>query len=61
LHKTVVAITQDRLGQHPAFPGGRLTNFVRYIKVDPEVRGMVEVVPGSSPQRIRRKNEGPAD
>ena len=60
LLKTVVAITQERLEHHPAFPGGRLTNFVRYVKVDLEGRGMVEVVPRSSPQRIRRKNEGPA-
>lgn len=52
--KTIVAITQARLGDHPAFPGGRLTNFVRYIKVDLEGRGLLEVVPRSSPQRVRR-------
>lgn len=52
--KTVVAATQARLGDHPAFPGGRLTNFTRYIKVDLEARGLIEVVPGATPQRIRR-------
>ena len=52
--KAVVATVQARLGQHPAFPGGRLTNFTRYIKVDLEARGVLEVVPGASPQRVRR-------
>ncbi|WP_432542555.1 DUF6958 family protein [Kineococcus sp. SYSU DK002] len=54
LLKTVVATAQDRLGGHPAFPGGRLTNFTRYVKVDLEARRLLEVVPGSSPQRVRR-------
>lgn len=54
LLKAIVATTQATLGSHPAFPGGRLTNFVRYVKVDLESRGMVEVVAGSSPQRVRR-------
>lgn len=52
--KTLVAITQDRLEHHPAFPGGRLTNVTRYVKVDLEARGVLEVVPRSSPQRVRR-------
>jgi hypothetical protein len=56
LLKAVVATVQARLGQHPAFPGGRLPNFTRYIKVDLEGRGVLEVVPGASPQRIRRKS-----
>ena len=61
LLKTVVATTQARLGSHPAFPGGRLTNFTRYVKVDLEGRGLLEVVPGSSPQRVRRRaGTGPA-
>ncbi len=54
LLKTIVATTQARLGDHPAFPGGRLTNFARYVKVDLEGRGLLQVVPGSSPQRVRR-------
>ncbi|MEZ0166107.1 hypothetical protein AB2L27_15215 [Kineococcus sp. LSe6-4] len=54
LLKTVVATAQERLGDHPAFPGGRLTNIVRYVKVDLEARRLVEVVPRSSPQRLRR-------
>jgi len=56
LLKAVVATVQARLGSHPAFPGGRLTNFTRYIKVDLEGRGVLEVVPGASPQRVRRKS-----
>lgn len=54
LLKSVVTTVQARLESHPAFPGGRLTNFTRYIKVDLEGRGVLEVVPKSSPQRIRR-------
>ncbi len=52
--KDVVAVAQARLGDDPLFPGGRLTNYVRYTKVDLEARCEVERVPGSSPQRIRR-------
>lgn len=54
LLKSVVATVQAQLGNHPAFPGGRLTNFTRYIKVDLVSRGVLEVVPGASPQRVRR-------
>ena len=54
LLKEVVATVQARLGEHPAFPGGRLTNITRYVKVDLEGRGLLEVVPGSAPQRVRR-------
>jgi uncharacterized protein DUF6958 len=56
LLKLVVSTVQARLGDHPAFPGGRLTNFTRYVKVDLEGRGLLEVVPGSSPQRVRRRS-----
>jgi hypothetical protein len=56
LLKAVVEAVQARLGSHPAFPGGRLTNFTRYIKVDLEGRGVLQVVPGASPQRVRRKS-----
>lgn len=58
LLKEVVATVQARLGISPAFPRGRLTNFTRYVKVDLEARGVVEVVPRSSPQRVRRKASG---
>jgi hypothetical protein len=54
LLKSVVATVQAQLGNHPAFPGGRLTNFTRYIKVDLVSRGVLKVVPGASPQRVRR-------
>jgi hypothetical protein len=55
LLKSVVATVQARLGGHPAFPGGRLTNVTRYIKVDLQSRGLLEVVPRSAPQRVRRR------
>lgn len=57
LLKTIVATAQARLGDHPAFPGGRLTNVVRYVKVDLEARGLVEVVPRSTRQRVRRADD----
>lgn len=52
--QAVVETAQTRLATHPLFPGGRLTNYVRFVKVDLEARGEVERVPASSPQRIRR-------
>lgn len=50
----LVAAAQDRYGAHPAFPKGRLRNYCTYTKVDLEARGLIERVPGSKPQRIRR-------
>lgn len=50
----VIVDEAQRLGTHAAFPGGRLSNYVRYTKVDLEARGVVERVPKSSPQRVRR-------
>lgn len=58
LLKEIVAAAQARLGAHTAFPGGRLTNFVRDVKVDLESRGLLELVQGSSPQRVRRRQAG---
>lgn len=52
--QAIVDAANDRLADHPAFPNGRLTNFVRYTKVDLEARRIVERIPGSSPQRVRR-------
>ncbi|WP_375387586.1 DUF6958 family protein [uncultured Amnibacterium sp.] len=57
--QTVVDEAQRELGTHPAFPAGRLSNFVRFAKVDLEARGVVERVPRSSPQRIRLRLDGP--
>ena len=54
LLKDVVSAAQDRYGDHELFPNGRLTNYVRYTKVDLEARCEIERVSGSSPQRIRR-------
>lgn len=51
--KDIIEIAQDRLGDHPAFPGGRLKNITTYTKVDLEARGLIERVAGRSPQRLR--------
>lgn len=53
LLKDLVASTQAALGEHPAFPNGRLRNYCTYTKVDLEARGLVERIPGSSPQKVR--------
>lgn len=50
----IVDLVQQKLGDHPALPMGRLTNYVRYAKVDLEARGVLQRVPKSSPQRVRR-------
>lgn len=50
----VVEAARDRFAGHPLFPKGRVTNYVRYTKVDLEARCEVERVPKSSPQRIMR-------
>ena len=54
LLKTVVAAAQERYADHELFPGGRLTNYVRFTKTDLEARCEVERIVGSSPQRICR-------
>lgn len=54
LLKDVVAAAQARYATHPAFPGGRLRNYCTYTKVDLEARCLIERVPGSGPQRLRR-------
>ncbi len=51
--KAIIDIAQDRLGDHPAFPGGRLKNITTYTKVDLEARELIERVPKRSPQRLR--------
>ena len=53
----VVEAAKERYSAHPAFPKGRMTNYVRYTKVDLEARCEIERVPGSSPQRIMRWRE----
>lgn len=52
--KVLVEEGQRRLGQHPAFPTGRLSNYIRFTKVDLEARGILQRVPRSSPQRVKR-------
>ena len=49
----LIALAEDTLTGHPDFESGRFTNWVRWIKVDLEVEGAIEVIGKSSPQRIR--------
>jgi hypothetical protein len=59
--KTVTAAAQDRFAGHDLFSNGRLTNYVRYTKVDLEARCEIERIPGSSPQRICRWRDDSSD
>ncbi len=61
LLKDLIATAQERLGDHPAFPGGRLTNITRYVKVDLESRGEIARVPNSSPNRSPCSNHALPD
>ena len=47
--KDLIASAQQQLGDHPAFPNGRLRNYCTFTKVDREARNLVERVPRNSP------------
>jgi hypothetical protein len=49
----LIFLAEERLTGHPDFESGRFTNWIRWVKVDMEVEGYLEVVPKSSPQRLR--------
>lgn len=49
----LILLAEKKLTGHPDFESGRFTNWVRWIKVDMEVEGAIEVIAKSSPQRIR--------
>lgn len=55
LLKEVVVAAQDRYSTHELFPKGRVRNYCTFTKVDLEARCEIERIPGSSPQRIRRR------
>ena len=57
LLKDVVRVAQERYSTHALFPKGRVTNYVRFTKVDMEARCEIERLPGKSPQRITRWRE----
>ena len=61
LLKDVVESAQARFGAHAEFPNGRLRNYCTFTKVDLEARCLIERVPGSSPQRLRRTTGGVAE
>jgi hypothetical protein len=49
----LILLAEERLTGHPDFESGRFTNWIRWVKVDMEVEGYLEVIPKSSPQRLR--------
>ena len=49
----LIHLATEKLTGHADFESGRFTNWVRWIKVDMEVEGAIEVVAKSSPQRVR--------
>jgi hypothetical protein len=51
--KVLISAAESELTGHPRFPSGRFTNWIRFVKVDLECEGVIERVPGSSPQRVR--------
>jgi hypothetical protein len=51
--KDLIDIAGVELAEHPQFPSGRFTNWIRFVKVDLECEGVIERVGTASPQRIR--------
>ena len=51
--KALIDLAEVELANHPRFPSGRFTNWVRFVKVDLECEGVVERVGRSTPQRVR--------
>ena len=51
--KELILIAEDELTGHPMFVSGKFTNWIRFVKVDLEVEGLIEKVGKSSPQKIR--------
>ncbi|MEY4560650.1 MAG: hypothetical protein RL460_628 [Actinomycetota bacterium] len=49
----LIMIAEDELTGHPMFVSGKFTNWIRFVKVDLEVEGLIERVGKTSPQRIR--------
>lgn len=51
--KDLIMIAEDELTVHPMFVSGKFTNWIRFVKVDLEVEGLIERVGKTSPQKIR--------
>lgn len=49
----LVLLAERQLTGHPKFENGRFTHWLRFVKVDLEVEGLLERVPNSTPQRIK--------
>lgn len=54
--KDLIMIAEDELTGHPMFVSGKFTNWIRFVKVDLEVEGLIERVGKTSPQIIRLKD-----
>jgi hypothetical protein len=53
LLKDLISVAEIQLSGHPSFPSGRLTNWIRFVKVDLECEGVIERVGTKTPQRVR--------
>lgn len=51
--KDLILIAEDELRGHPKFTSGKFTNWIRFVKVDLEVEGLLERVGKGSPQRVK--------
>ena len=56
LLKDLVATAEARFSGHPSFPDGLRPNYVISVKVDLHARGVLERLPGTGPQRVRRRH-----
>lgn len=56
----LILIAEAELTGHPKFPSGKFTNWIRFVKVDLEVEGLLERVGKSSPQRVRLASHPPS-
>jgi hypothetical protein len=50
----LILAAELELANHPLFPSGRFTNWIRFVKVDLECEGVIERVGSKYPQRVRK-------
>ena len=53
LLQELILAAEIELAEHPLFPSGRFTNWIRFVKVDLECEGVIARVGTKSPQRVR--------
>lgn len=49
----LILAAELEIANHPLFPSGRFTNWIRFVKVDLECEGVIQRVGSKSPQRAR--------